>query len=76
MFQRLECRGASVFIHALGTMLVLAYMGFATLRAPEMVFDGGASQTFWVGIGGFFTGGLATALSGTKRNGNGNGAAA
>ncbi len=71
MFHNLECRGATIFILAILTVLVLAFIGAATIWKPEAVFDSGMRQRFWtVIVSGLLTG-LTTALSGTKRNGNG-----
>jgi hypothetical protein len=71
MFQSLECRGATIFILAILTVLVLAFIGAATIWKPEVVFDSGMRQNFWTIIAGGLLTGLTTALSGTKRNGNG-----
>ncbi len=71
MFHSLECRGATIFILAILTAMVLAFIAAATVWKPEAVFDSGMRQNFWTVIAGGLLPGLATALSGTRRNGNG-----
>jgi len=71
MFHNLECRGATIFILTILTALVLTFIGVATIWKPEAVFDSGMRQNFWTVIASGLLTGLTTALSGTKRNGNG-----
>jgi hypothetical protein len=71
MFHDLGCRGATIFILTILTVLVLSFIAAATIWKPEAVFDSGMRQNFWTVIAGGLLTGLTTALSRTKRNGNG-----
>jgi hypothetical protein len=39
MLHDLECRGATIFILAILTVLVLSFIGAATILKPEAAFD-------------------------------------
>lgn len=62
-------RGATVVMMAAITLLLLIFLMVVTIVNPKTIFDGGAAQGFWVGVFGWASGSLATALSNTKNNG-------
>ncbi len=66
--QKLECRGGTIFILAMLSVLVMGFIGAACVLKPEAVFDGGARQVFWLGIASQLAGGLTTSFSGTRRD--------